>query len=67
MLISDSGQKANVGVIFHERNDSFDFLNGIEEFKKLLNDAKGKSKVDKSSADLSLKEGEKMTLKIKGI
>lgn len=26
VLVSDSGQKANVGIMFPERNDSFDFI-----------------------------------------
>ena len=34
VLISDSGQKASVGMMFTERNDSFDFIAGLEEFKK---------------------------------
>lgn len=34
LLINDNGQKAMVGVGFPERNDSFDFVAGLEDFKK---------------------------------
>ena len=41
VLISDSGQKASVGIMFTERNDSFDFIAGLEEFKKTYRIEKG--------------------------
>ena len=41
VLISDSGQKACVGMMFTERNDSFDFIAGLEEFKKTYRIEKG--------------------------
>ena len=34
MLTSDSGQKAMVGIMFPERNDSFDFIQALDEFRK---------------------------------
>ena len=36
LLSSENGQKAMVGVGFPERNDSFDFIAGLEDFKKQL-------------------------------
>ena len=67
MLTSDTGQKAMVGIMFPERNDSFDFLNALDEFKKAYRIEKGVEKEFKSdanlvSADLGLKEGEKITI-----
>ena len=34
LLTSENGQKAMVGVGFPERNDSFDFISGLDDFKK---------------------------------
>ena len=34
MLVSENGQKAQIGIIFPERNDSFDFIAAIDEYKK---------------------------------
>ena len=34
LLTSDNGQKAMVGIGFPERNDSFDFISGLDDFKK---------------------------------
>merc|ERR1711877_39447 len=61
-----------VGIMFPERNDSFDFLNALDEFKKGYRIEKGIEKEFKHdpslvSADLSLKEGEKITVSIPGI
>ena len=77
MLVSDSGQKATVGVMFPERNDSFDFIQGLDNFKKAYAAEKGldkkttgsrESKIDaKIAANLSLKDGESMTLNIAGV
>jgi hypothetical protein len=36
VLVSDNGQKAMVGIGFPERNDSFDFIAGLEDFRKQL-------------------------------
>jgi len=41
VLQSDNGQKAMIGIGFPERNDSFDFIAGLEDFKKQLRIAKG--------------------------
>lgn len=72
-LMSESGQRANVGVIFPERNDSFDFIQGLDEFKKAYRVEKGldknfqKPNETKIAAQLSLKEGEMITLNIVGV
>ena len=43
-LISEQGQKALVGVIFPERNDSFDFISALDEYKKAYRIEKGLDK-----------------------
>ena len=68
VLIGDQGQKAVVGIMFPERNDSFDFIQALDEFKKAYRVEKGldsnfkKPNSAKIEADLSLKEGEKITI-----
>ena len=42
-LVSDQGQKATIGIIFDERSDAFDFINGLDEFKRAYCQAKGLS------------------------
>ena len=44
LLVSDQGQKAMVGVGFPERNDSFDFIAALEDYKKQLRIEKGLDK-----------------------
>ena len=59
-----------VGIIFPERNDSFDFLQTIEEYRKAYRIDQGLDKPDQKSfanKDFSLQEGEKMTLTIEGV
>ncbi|CDW91370.1 adaptin ear-binding coat-associated protein 1 necap-1 [Stylonychia lemnae] len=71
MLVNDNGQKALVGVGFPERNDSFDFIAALDDYKKQARLAKGI--VDQSnfksgpSKDFSLKEGEKISINIPGL
>jgi hypothetical protein len=43
-LVSDSGQRAVIGIIFPERNDSFDFIQGLDEFKRAFRVEKGLDK-----------------------
>lgn len=68
VLVSDSGQRATVGLMFPERNDSFDFINALDNFKKAYRVEKGldsnfqKPDAEKIAADLCLKEGEKITI-----
>ena len=53
-----------VGIIFPERNDSFDFLQAIEEYRKAYRIDQGLDKPDQKSVvhkDFSLQDGEKMT------
>ena len=59
-----------VGIIFPERNDSFDFLQAIEEYRKAYRIDQGLDKPDQKSVvhkDFSLQDGEKMTLTIEGV
>ena len=55
--------------MFTERNDSFDFIAGLEEFKKTYRIERGLQDKQQpvKSVDLRLKEGEKITLKLNGI
>jgi hypothetical protein len=70
LLVNEqTGQKANIGVQFPERNDSFDFIGGLDQFIKHYRIEKGleKQKVNVSSSNMSnfaIKEGQKMTLNI---
>ena len=41
LLVSDNGDKALVGIIFPERNDSFDFISALEEYRKAFRVEKG--------------------------
>ena len=62
-----------VGVMFPERNDSFDFIHALDEFKKQYRIENGLDKDfkqpdhSKIAEDLSLKEGEKITVNIPGV
>ena len=69
-LVSENGQKALVGVIFPERNDSFDLITALDEYRKAYRVEKGLDKPDKKqtvSKDFSLQPDEKMTLTIEGV
>lgn len=44
LLVSDQGQKAQVGLIFPERDDSFDFIVALDEWKKAYRTEKGLDK-----------------------
>jgi adaptin ear-binding coat-associated protein 1/2 len=70
VLVSDKGEKATIGLIFPERNDSFDLVHALDEYKKAYRLDKGMDKhVEKKvvQKDFSLQEGEKMTLTIEGV
>jgi hypothetical protein len=61
-----------VGVGFPERNDSFDFIAGLEDFKKQYKIAKGIQipaavSGTSDSNKFSLKEGEKISINIPGV
>ena len=68
VLVSDTGQRATVGIMFPDRNDSFDFIGALDNFKKAYRVEKGldsnmqKPNASEIEADLSLKEGEKITI-----
>lgn len=69
LLQNENGQKAMVGVGFPERNDSFDFIAALEDFKKQLKIVKGTapSATSGKEKDYSLKEGEKISINIPGM
>ena len=76
LLINEqTGQKANIGVQFTERNDSFDFVGALDKFRNYFRNAKGLDKPSSNHSenagapgkDFSLKEGEKITISIKGL
>ena len=59
-----------VGIGFPERNDSFDFIAGLDDYRKQLRVAKGivdQSNFKGPSKDFSLKEGETISINIPGI
>ena len=68
VLVSEAGQRAVVGLMFPDRNDSFDFIQGLDNFKKAYRVEKGldsnfqKPDSNQIEADLGLKEGEKITI-----
>lgn len=73
LLTHENGQKALVGVGFPERNDSFDLIAALDDFRKQSRVAKGLENPNQSqgnsgpSKDYSLKEGEKITVNIPGV
>ena len=60
-----------VGIGFPERNDSFDFIAGLEDFKKQLRIVNG-TQVNSygppsaNGKDFTLKEGEKISINLPG-
>ena len=62
-----------IGMMFPERNDSFDFIQALDEFKKAYRIDKGLDKEfnkpieSKIAEELHLKEGEKITVSIPGL
>ena len=56
LLISESGQRANVGLIFPERNDSFDFIQGLDEFKRAYRVEKGLDRSYAKPNDIKIAE-----------
>mmetsp|Transcript_28188 Transcript_28188/g.21074 ORF Transcript_28188/g.21074 Transcript_28188/m.21074 type:complete len:121 (+) Transcript_28188:140-502(+) len=70
VLVSDSGQRAMIGIGFPERNDSFDFVAALTEFSKQIKISKGIIKpvsATSTEKDYSLKQGETLTLNIGGL
>lgn len=56
LLVNEqTGQKANIGVQFPERNDSFDFVGGLDQFVKHYRIERGldKQRVTVSSSTVS--------------
>jgi hypothetical protein len=65
-------QRANIGVQFPERNDSFDFMQAMESYAKYYRIDKGTDSETNTfkaitTQDFSIKQGEKITLNIKGL
>ena len=63
------GRHAFIGVAFNERNDAFDFNVALADHKRdcdRVNTATKSAAADPAFRDLSLKEGEKITVKIAG-
>ena len=59
-----------VGVGFPERNDSFDFIAGLDDFKKQYRIAKGTqvpAAINGQGKDFTLKQGETISIKIPGV
>jgi hypothetical protein len=69
-ITNAQGRHAFIGIAFNERNDSFDFNVALSEFKSQVQREDQASKnVDVPVAamkDMSLKEGEKIKIKIVG-
>ena len=67
-ITNAQGRHAFIGIAFNERNDAFDFNVSLAEFKSELQREEQASKLSNSpvipSKDLSLKEGEKIKIKI---
>ena len=60
-----------IGIGFPERNDSFDFIAGLEDFRKqlkIVNGTQAPATTGKNKEkDYSLKEGEKISITIPGL
>ena len=54
VLVSDEGQRATVGLMFPERNDSFDFIQALDNFKKAYRVEKG---LDSSTQESNATQG----------
>ena len=69
LIENAKGQKANIGIGFVDRNDSFDFISSLDDYTKSLRMEKGIDKYDvqEIEKDFSLKDGEKIEIKIKGL
>ena len=69
LIENSSGQKANIGIGFTERNDAFDFISSLDDYTKEVRLSKGidKYEVNDIEKDFALKEGETIEIKIKGI
>lgn len=65
-------QRANIGVQFPERNDSFDFIQALDQYVKYYQIDKGINAEQREiqntqPLDFSIKQGQKITLNIKGV
>jgi hypothetical protein len=66
-ITNPQGRHAFIGIAFNERNDAFDFNVALSEFKNELEREAQASKFfenSSASADLSLKQGEKIKIKL---
>ena len=64
-----NGRHMFIGMAFNERNDAFDFNTSLEDAKREREAAKNPQQPlpDLPSKDYSIKEGEKISVKIKGV
>merc|ERR1719229_924973 len=71
LKITNGQRHAFIGLGFEDRNDAFDFNCTLSDFKSTFIDrekeAEQPPKSETPSQDLSLKEGQKITVNIKGL
>jgi hypothetical protein len=71
LKITNGERHAFIGLGFEERNDAFDFKSALSDFKEqFVNrdaEANAPSKIQGPGKDLSLKEGQKISLNLKGV
>jgi len=64
LRVVDGAKKTSIGLGFEDRNDSFDFISCLQDFKN-------RNVVEKAdpipTKDFSLKEGQKITVNLKGL
>lgn len=67
-ITNQQGRHAFIGIAFNERNDAFDFNVALSEFKNELEREEKASKIFSPASgppiDLSIKEGEKIKIKL---
>lgn len=70
LKITNGDRHAFIGLGFEDRNDSFDFNVALNDFKETMNrdnEANAPAKIAGPSKDLSLKEGQKISLNLKNL
>lgn len=71
LKITNGARHAFIGLGFEERNDAFDFTASLSDFKSTFVDRESEvaaaPKIEGPAKDLSLKEGQKITVNLKGL
>merc|ERR1719218_209526 len=71
LKITNGERHAFIGLGFEDRNDAFDFNCALSDFKQTFVDKEAQAaaapKIQGLSKDLSLKEGQKISLNLKGV